>query len=77
MAKQNLTVQLDETVVRQAKVLAAKRGTSVSVLVARELERMILDDQRYEDAWRRAREAMANAVDRGGRRWTRDEIHER
>ncbi len=38
MTKRNLTVQLDEDVIQQAKVLAARRGTSVSTLVAPELE---------------------------------------
>lgn len=39
MAKRNLTVQLDEEVIHGAKVAAAKRGTSVSGLVAQEPER--------------------------------------
>ncbi len=60
-----------------AKVLAAKRGTSVSMLVAGELERLVADDERYEDAWRRAQRALAGARSRGGRRWQRDELHER
>ena len=37
MAKTNLTLQLDEEVIRRARIVAAKRGTSVSALVAREL----------------------------------------
>ena len=39
VTKRNLTVQLDEDVIQQAKVLAARRGTSVSTLVAAELSR--------------------------------------
>jgi sugar phosphate isomerase/epimerase len=77
MANRNLTVQLDDDVIRRAKVLAAKRGTSVSALVAGELERLVADDERYEDAWRRAQRALAEAAPRGGRRWQRDELHER
>ena len=38
MAKRNVTIRLDESVIHQAKMIAAKRGTSVSGLVARELE---------------------------------------
>lgn len=34
----NLTLQLDEDVIRRARIVAAKRGTSVSALVARELD---------------------------------------
>lgn len=75
--KRNLTVQLDENVIRRAKVLAAKRGTSVSGLVAAELDRLVAEDERYEEAWRRARTAMDEAAGRGGRRWSRDELHDR
>jgi len=75
--KRNLTVQLDEHVIHHAKVLAAKRGTSVSGLVAAELARLVAEDARYEDAWRRARKAMGEATGRGGRRWERDELHDR
>jgi hypothetical protein len=77
MAKRNLTVQLDDDVIRQAKVVAAKRGTSVSTLVAAELARLVADDQRYEEARQRARRALAGATARSGRRWQRDELHRR
>ena len=75
--KRNLTVQLDDEVIRRAKVLAAKRGTSVSGLVAAELDRLVAEDERYEEAWRRARTAMGGATVRGGRQWGRDELHDR
>ncbi|HVM02366.1 MAG TPA: DUF6364 family protein [Acidimicrobiales bacterium] len=77
MAKRNLTVQLDEDVIQQAKVLAARRGTSVSTLVASELERLVADDGRYEDACRRAQRALSGAAPRGGRRWSRDDLYDR
>lgn len=75
MAKRNLTVQLDDDVIKLAKVLAARRGTSVSTLVARELERLVADEDRYEDAYRRAQRALAGVAARGGRRWRRDELY--
>ena len=77
MAKTNLTVQLDQEVVRQARIVAARRGTSVSQLVARELTDLVEEDARYEDARRRAAQLLETAVPRGGRSWTRDELHER
>lgn len=77
MAKANLTVQLDEEVIRSARIVAAKRGTSVSVLVARELEGLVQQDARYEAAWSRAEALMKGAVARGGRSWQRDELHDR
>jgi hypothetical protein len=76
MTKRNLTVQLDENVIRRAKVTAAKRGTSVSGLVTQQLERLADADERYEDAHRRAERALARSAPRGGRRWNRDELHE-
>jgi hypothetical protein len=77
MAKRNLTVQLDEETIRRAKILAARRGTSISGLVARELEELVTRDARYEQARQRAVEIMAASVPRGGRTWRRDELHER
>jgi hypothetical protein len=77
MTKRNLTVQLDEEVIHRAKVAAAKRGTSVSGLVTQELERLVEADERYEEAQRRAEGAMGRTRSSGGRRWTRDELHER
>jgi hypothetical protein len=75
MAKRNLTVQLDEEVIRQAKLLAARRGTSISGLVARELEQLVAQDARYAEAWRRAVKIMDSSVPRGGRTWRRDELY--
>lgn len=73
--KSRLTGQLDEEVIRRARVVAAKRGTSVSALVARELDHLVAQEDRYEDARRRAVELMAAAKPRGGRTWTRDDIY--
>jgi predicted transcriptional regulator len=47
---QNLTVKLDETTIRKAKVIAAKRSTSVSRLVAEEIDRLVREDDAYEQA---------------------------
>jgi hypothetical protein len=76
MARRNLTVQLDEDTIRQAKILAARRGTSVSGLVARELELLVARDTRYEEARRRAIELMEESVARGGRTWRREDLYE-
>lgn len=77
MAKANLTLQLDEDVIRRAKIEAARRGTSVSALVARELGDLVDRTERYEEARRRAIELMAGATKRGTRSWTRDELYDR
>lgn len=75
MAKTNLTVQLEEDVIRRARVVAAKRGTSVSSLVARELNELVEREDRYDEARQRAIELMASARPRGERGWTRDDIY--
>jgi Family of unknown function (DUF6364) len=77
MATRNLTVQLDDDVIHRAKVAAAKRGTSVSGLVTQQLERLADDDERYEDAQRRAERALGRTQPRGGRHWTRDDLYKR
>jgi len=74
--KRNLTIQLDADVIREAKVIAARRGTSVSGLVATELEHLVRADARYERARQRAHDLMHDAESRGGRTWRRDELHE-
>jgi hypothetical protein len=76
VARRNLTVQLDEETIREVKILAAKRGTSISGLVARELELLVARDARYEEAQRRAVELMAQAVEHGGRSWRREDLHQ-
>lgn len=75
MTKMNLTVQLDADVIQRAKVVAAKRGTSVSALVARQLNELAAEDERYEAARQRAIELMDQATPHGGRNWTREDLY--
>ncbi|MBA2470867.1 MAG: hypothetical protein DLM61_21385 [Pseudonocardiales bacterium] len=74
--KRNLTVQLDEDLIRRAKVIAAERGTSVSGLVAAQIIKLIEMRDRYTTARESALEMMSAATDRGGRRWTRDDLYD-
>ncbi len=76
MARTNLTLQLDEEIIRRARVVAAKRGTSVSGLVTRELEDLVADDDRYEQARHRVEELMRSSTSHGGRTWRRDELYD-
>ena len=75
--RQNLTVQLDRETIRKAKVLAARRGTSVSALVAAEIRATVQSDDAYEAARRAALERLDRGLHLGGRRVNRDELHER
>ena len=78
MRKTNLTLSLDADLVREAKVLAARRGTSVSRLMSHNLEEMIRQDKAYETARRRALARLETSSDLGWRRpGSRQELHER
>lgn len=76
--KANLTLKVDADLIREAKVLAAKKGTSVSRMVAQQLEQVVRGERAYEAAKRRALRRLATGYELG---WTppssRDEIHER
>ena len=79
MAKRNLTVELDSEIIRKAKVLAARRETSISRLVAQEIERLVGEDETYARARSAALTLLEQGFDMGsgGRLPSRDEIHER
>lgn len=77
MARSNLTLQLEADVIRRARIVAAKRGTSVSALAAKQLMELIDEDDRYEQARERAEAILAQATSRGGRTWIREELHDR
>lgn len=77
MTRTNLTLQLDAEVIKRARIVAAKRGTSVSALAAIQLIELVDEDERVEQARERAEAILKKAVPRGGRSWTRDELHDR
>lgn len=65
--QQNLTVRLDDSTIRKAKVLAARRSTSVSRLVADEIDRLVREDEAYEQARMEALGELESAPDLGSR----------
>lgn len=74
----NLTISVDEDLLRDARVRAVKEGTSVNRILRQHLERYArgtLDGREATDKLLTlARRSKAAS---GGRRWTRDELHER
>lgn len=76
--KHNVTLRLDSELLREAKVLAARKGTSVSRLMAEQLEGLVREDREYERARRRAMARLEKGFDL---RWAppakRAELHER
>lgn len=78
MRAKNITVSLDEDVIRRAKVTAARRGLSLSALLREQLERLAEADERYESARRAALQWMQQGAALGtAARPGRDELHAR
>jgi len=78
MTRQNLTVSLTRQSLRKAKILAARRGTSISGLLAEQIELLVGEEEAYERARRQAAELLDQGFHLGGViRGTRDEWHER
>lgn len=76
--KQNLTITLDKQTIRKAKVLAARKSSSISGLVARQIEMLVGEDEAYERAERRAIALLDEGFHMGGLKpISRDELHER
>lgn len=76
--KQNLTISLDRETIQKAKILAARRSTSISGLLAHQLEVLVGEQEVYERAERQARSLLDQGFHLGGRiRASRDELHER
>jgi hypothetical protein len=80
MANQNITLSLPEEDLREARVLAARRGTSVSQLLARMLADLVEQETGYARARERSLDRLRQGADLGTDGhigWSRDDIHER
>lgn len=76
--KQNVTISLSRQVLKKAKILAARRETSISGLLAKEIEFLVGDEEAYDRAERQARAILDKGFHMGGIiRAGRDELHER
>ena len=75
VSTQNLTVHMPADLVRQAKIVAAKRGTSVSALLRTSLEEIVASEDEYIAAGERF---LASPVSYEFKKdWTREDLHER
>ena len=76
--KTNITLKIEADLLRQARVLAAEEGTSISAMLAAQLEQLVRDQKGYQLAHKRALARLRKGFDL---RWTppssRDELHER
>jgi len=76
--KTNLTLKIDSDLLREARVLAAEEGSSISALVSLHLEQAVREKKGYNQARRRALARLRSGFDL---QWTpsasRDELYER
>lgn len=76
--KTNITLKLNADLLRAVKVVAAKRGTSVSAMLTSKLEDEVRMDDEYQDARKRALKLMEESTALGWQKpKSRDELHER
>jgi hypothetical protein len=76
--KANITLKIETDLLREARILAAEEGTSISALLAERLAEAVRERKGYNQARRRALRRLRKGFDL---RWTparsRDELHER
>lgn len=76
--KTNVTLKLDANLLREARVVAAEEGRSISALLTDRLEAIVRERKAFEKARRRALARLCEGLDL---QWTppnsRDELHER
>jgi hypothetical protein len=52
--KQNVTISLDRKIIQRARIVTARRSTSISGLLARQVEILVGEEEAYERAERQA-----------------------
>jgi hypothetical protein len=76
--KQNITLSIDEQLLRKAKVFAAQRGTSISGLLTQELQHLIEAQEAYEQSEKKAISLLDQRFNLGGQKITdRSMLHDR
>jgi len=76
--KQNITLSIEKELLKKARMLAAKKETSVTRLLTEQLSKLVSDDDQYELAKRRALSILKQGFHLGGRIIAkREDLHER
>ena len=76
--KQNIALRLEKELIRRARIVAAKRDTSISNMLSEELARVVNEAERYEQAKKSALADLDVGFHFGGNlRASREELHER
>jgi len=76
--KQNITLAIDKQLLKKARTFAAQRKTSVSAMLASELQRIVASEAEYEQAKARALARLKAPFRLGGERVaSRESLHDR
>jgi hypothetical protein len=76
--KQNITLAIDQPLLKRARAIAAQRGTSISALLAQELGRLVNREAAYVQARRKALANLENPFHLGGTGISnREALHDR
>lgn len=78
MGKRNVTLTIDDELLMEARVVAARQHTSVSSLIRQHLRLLVEQNRRRHAAWQAVRRLVERPRARvGGRLPAREELHER
>jgi hypothetical protein len=75
--KHNITVAIEPGLLKKARAVAARRGRSVSALLAEELRELVSQDAEYNAARERALALFLSPLALGGTPSGREALHER
>jgi predicted transcriptional regulator len=76
--KRNVTISVSPETIRKAKILAARRSTSISGLLAEQIEVLVGAEEMYERSQQSALAQLEEGFHLGGAITAgRDELHER
>ena len=74
----NVTIAMDESLLREARRIAADRSTTLNAMIREFLQELADRESQAAKARRRIVELCRNTqAEIGPRTWSRDEIHER
>jgi hypothetical protein len=77
-AKSNITVAIESKLLKKARAVAARRGRSVSALLAEELHDLVAEDAAYEAARLNAQALLKSGFSlKGTKMIDREEAHDR
>lgn len=76
--KQNITLSVDKEVLRKGRILAARKETTISKMLAEALGRTVEKEESYEAAKRNALNTLRRGFHLGGRMsWEREDLYDR